>query len=44
MKTAQVVAVKNGDGTLFTEQIAAFGLRMDRAKYAMIAHQEKHGC
>jgi hypothetical protein len=44
MKTAQVQAVKNGDGPLFTDLIAAFGLRMDRAKYAILKHQEEHGC
>ena len=44
MNTAQVVAMKNGDGPMFTEQIAAFGLRMDRAKYAVLKHQEEHGC
>jgi len=44
MNTAQVAAMKNGDGPMFTEHIAAAGLRMDRAKYAILKHQEEHGC
>jgi len=43
MNTAQVAAMKNGDGPMFTEHIAAAGLRMDRAKYAILKRQEEHG-
>jgi hypothetical protein len=44
MNSAQVVALRNDDGFIFTEQIAAAGLHMDRAKYALLKHEEEHGC
>jgi phage-related protein len=44
MNSAQVAALRNGEGLLFSEQIAAAGLRKDRAKYALIAHEEQHRC
>jgi len=44
MNSAQVAAVMNGDGFLFNEQIAEATERKERAKYAILAHQDEHGC
>jgi hypothetical protein len=44
MNSAQVAAVLNGEGFLFTELIAEAGTRKDQAKYAVLKHQEEHGC
>ena len=44
MNSAQVAALRNSEGFIFTDQIAAAGLRMDRAKYAILAHEQEHGC
>jgi hypothetical protein len=39
-----VTAVCNGEDFPFGEEIAAASERKDRAKYAIIAHQQAHGC
>jgi hypothetical protein len=44
INSAQVAALNNGEGFLFADYLAAAGLRMDRAKHAIIAHEEEHGC
>ena len=44
MQTAQVAAVRNGEDFPFQEQIAEATERKDRARYAIIAHQQVHGC
>jgi hypothetical protein len=44
MNSAQVVALRNGDGFIFSEQIAEAGLLKERAKYAILKHEEEHGC
>ena len=44
MNTAQVAAVVNGVSFQFTEQIAKAGIRKDRAKYAVLKHEQGHGC
>jgi phage-related protein len=44
MNSAQVAAVRNGDGFIFGEQVARAGLLKDCAKYALIKHEEEHGC
>ena len=43
MQSAQVEALRNGDGFLFTEQIAETAAVIEQAKYAVIEHQETHG-
>lgn len=44
MNTAQVVAVMKGEGRGFQEQIADAARRKDEAKYAILEHEQKHGC
>ncbi len=44
MQSAQVAAVLNGEDFPFEEQIAQAAARRENAKYAIIAHQEEHGC
>jgi hypothetical protein len=44
MQTAQVAAVLNGDDFLFEEEIAVAAARRENAKYAILAHQQEHGC
>jgi hypothetical protein len=44
MHSAQVAALQRGNDVLFREQIAQAAERMENAKYAIIAHQEQHGC
>jgi hypothetical protein len=44
MQTAQLVAVMNGDGTLFEEWIAKAAEQKDQAKQAIITHRQEHGC
>ena len=44
MNTAQVAALRNGDGFVFSEQIAQAELLRERAKYAILQHEEEHGC
>jgi hypothetical protein len=42
--SAQVAAVLNGEGFLFQEEFAAALDRKEAAKYAVLAHQQQHGC
>ena len=44
MNTAQIAAVRNGEGFLFGEQVAEAGRAKERAKYAILKHEEEHGC
>jgi hypothetical protein len=44
LQSAQVAAVINGEGFLFEEQLADAAIRRDEAKYAVLAHQQAHGC
>jgi hypothetical protein len=44
MNSAQVAALRNGDGFIFSEQIAHAGLVKEQAKYAILKHEEEHGC
>jgi hypothetical protein len=44
MNSAQALAVMRGDGFRFTEQSAEARARMEELKYAIIAHEEAHGC
>jgi hypothetical protein len=44
MNSAQALALMRGDGFPFTEQIAEAREQMEHLKYAVIAHEETHGC
>jgi len=44
MLSAMVASVRNADGFQFTELIAATGLQMDRAKCAVLKHEDEHSC
>jgi hypothetical protein len=44
MNSAQALALLHGDGVRFAEQIAESRARMEELKYAIIAHEETHGC
>ena len=44
MQSAQLAAVLQGEEFRFEEQIAQAAERRENAKYAIIAHQERHGC
>lgn len=44
MNSAQALAVMRGEGFRFTEQIAEALGRMEQAKYAVLAHEQEHGC
>jgi hypothetical protein len=44
MNSAQVSALMNDKGFLFQKEIAAAAERRDAAKYAILEHQEAHGC
>jgi hypothetical protein len=44
MNSAQVAALRNGDGFIFAEQVAQAGFLKDRARYAIIKHEEEHNC
>jgi hypothetical protein len=44
MNTAQVAAVLRGEPVQFQEQIARAGERKDAAKYAILLHEQEHGC
>ena len=44
LHSAQVAAVCKGEDFPYGEEIAAASERKDRAKYAIIAHQQAHGC
>ncbi len=44
MHSAHVAALQRGAEDLFHEQLLVAADRVDNAKYAIIAHQESHGC
>jgi hypothetical protein len=44
MNSAQALAVMRGDGFLFTEHVTETRKRMEDLKYAVIVHEEAHGC
>ena len=44
MNTAQALAVRNGEDFPFQDEIAKAAERKELAKYAIIAHQQEHGC
>jgi hypothetical protein len=44
MHSAQIAAVKRGEDFPFEEQIAKAAERRENAKYAILAHQQEHGC
>jgi hypothetical protein len=44
MNTAEALAVMRGAGFHFTELIAEAAKRKEDAKYALIQHEEEHGC
>ena len=44
MNSAQVVAVMRGEGFSFQQEIAAASVRKETAKYAVLEHQDEHGC
>jgi hypothetical protein len=44
IQSAQVESVKRGGSFPFEEELAMASERRLNAKYAIIAHQEQHGC
>jgi len=44
MHSAETLAVMHGLGFRFTEEIVEARARMEELKYAIIAHEEAHGC
>jgi hypothetical protein len=44
LQSAQVAAVLNGDGFLFRKEIAEAEELRAETKYAILAHQQDHGC
>jgi hypothetical protein len=42
--SAQLAAVLNDEGFLFQAEFAEALERKERAKYAVLAHREQHGC
>ena len=44
ISSVQLAALRNGEGLTLSEHLAATGLRMDRMRYAIISHDEEHGC
>jgi len=44
MQTAQLAALRNREGFLFEDELAAAAIRRENAKYAVLAHAEEHGC
>ena len=44
MNTAEALAVMRGEGFRFTEEINKAGRQKEEAKYALIQHEEEHGC
>ena len=44
MNTAEALAVMRCEGFRFNEQIAEAARRKDEAKYALLQHEEEHGC
>ena len=44
VQTAQLAALRNGEDFLFEDELAAAAIRRENAKYAVLAHADKHGC
>ena len=44
IQSAQVAAVLRGEDFPFEDELAAAAARRENAKYAILAHQENHGC
>ena len=44
MQSAQVAAVLKGQDFPFREEIEKAATAKDRAKYAVLAHRQEHGC
>jgi hypothetical protein len=44
MQSAQLEALLNEDDIQFEEQIQDANTRRQKAKYAILAHRESHGC
>jgi hypothetical protein len=44
MQSAQLASLVRDAGFSFEREIAAAAQRRENAKYALIAHQEEHGC
>lgn len=42
--SAQVVAVLNGDGFLFQDELHKAMSWKEKAKYAVLVHQQEYGC
>jgi hypothetical protein len=44
MNTAQALAVMRDGGFQFSEQVAEAERLKDEAKYALMKHEQEHGC
>jgi hypothetical protein len=44
MQSAQILALKNGDGLRFEVQVAAARSQVDRTRTALHLHEANHGC
>jgi hypothetical protein len=44
IQTAQVAAVLRGEDFPFEEELALAAAKRENAKYAVLAHQQEHGC
>jgi len=44
MQSAQLAAVMRGEDFPFEVEIAEAASRRENAKYAILAHQQEHGC
>ena len=44
MQSAQLAAVLRGEDFPFEKELAETAIRRENAKYAVMAHQQEHGC
>ena len=44
IQSAQLAAVLNGDGFQFQRELAEAEGRKENAKYAVLMHEQEHGC
>lgn len=44
IQSAQLAAVLNGDGFQFQAELGEAEARKENAKYAVLIHEEEHGC
>lgn len=44
LHSAQLAAVLKGEGFIFRKELAEAESRKENAKYAVLAHQQAHGC